>query len=470
MSYLVQRHGAFWFQIRVPNPLAPRYGKFIRLNLQTTERAVAQPIALQLAGQWLARFTVEKLEVDNAVAQPPSPMQTWQAPVPPLYSQPAVAPQPAAVPHTAWSQPEPGYPVPQAAQQMQQPYGYPPHAVAVPAAAQPQNSAKNSGQGEQPAMQTIDDVFAYWQRMRPDLSKSSYREFEVAVREFKTLTRKPVAALERLDIAAYRDKLIASGLARATVAKKVGFISTLLQVAYDAGHVPQNVARGLRIPKPKVPEVTRRSFTADELHRIFSSPVYTLRKRLRSCGGEALAWVPLIALATGARLEEICQLRVDDITLDPEYGPLIRITDEGEGQMLKTASSRRVIPMHLELERAGLLSYHETVAEQGHAWLFPELEPDHDGRRGGTFGQGFSRYLRSPNGVYIRDKRVVFHSFRHTFKTLCRESGLSEELHDALTGHAGQTVGRTYGHMPLTALVGAVMRIRFPIKFPLVAR
>ncbi|OYV48219.1 MAG: hypothetical protein B7X10_03390 [Burkholderiales bacterium 21-58-4] len=194
--------------------------------------------------------------------------------------------------------------------------------------------------------------------------------------------------------------------------------------------------------------------------------VYTKNKRPRACGGEAIVWVPLIALATGARLEEICQLRVTDLTLDHAHGALLCITDEAVGQTLKTASSRRIIPIHPDLIRAGLLDYQEAVGEKGHDWLFPQLEPDHDGRRGGTFGQGFSRYLRSPSGCCILDRRVVFHSFRHTFKTLCREAGLTEELHDALTGHVGQSVGRSYGHMPLLALTEAVVRIRFPIEFP----
>lgn len=54
MSCLVYKHGTFWFQIHVPNALVPRYGKFIRQNLQTSERSAVQPIALQLAGQWLS--------------------------------------------------------------------------------------------------------------------------------------------------------------------------------------------------------------------------------------------------------------------------------------------------------------------------------------------------------------------------------------------------------------------------------
>lgn len=482
MKYLTRRNGTLWFQLRVPQALVPRYGTIIRQCLQTAELSVAQPIALQLAGQWLARFSAEKLDAGTPPAVPALPATPAPSPAP--FIQQTIPNPGAAEHHVPW----PGYGAPSQAMPFQAPpdYGYPPQGLTAPPQFQPPQFQQPAHPAQPPlaqqpsrptrsrtpskttpdAIETIDDAVIYWRRMRPDLSKSTLREVEAVVKEYKKIVRKRLPDLERLDIAAYRDKLISNGLARGTVSKKIGFISTLLQTAYDAGHLPQNVARGLRIPKAKVPDITRRAFTTQELKRIFTSPVYTQKMRPRACGGEAIAWIPLIALATGARLEEVSQLRVADIYIDDGHGPLMRITDEGEGQTLKTVSSRRIIPIHPELVRAGFLDYHEAISEQGHEWLFPALEPDHDGRRGGTFGQGFSRYLRSSKGCCILDRRVVFHSFRHTFKTLCRESGLSEELHDALTGHAGQTVGRTYGHMPISALVSAVARIRFPIQFP----
>lgn len=294
--------------------------------------------------------------------------------------------------------------------------------------------------------------------------------FQRVVKHAKRTIRKRPSELQRIDVAAYRDKLIASGSARATVSKKIGFISTLLQVAFDAGVLPQNVGRGLRIPKAKVATVRRRAFFPEELEKIFKSPVYREQQRYRGSGGEAAVWLPMIALATGARLEEISQLKTENIILDDKHGPLIRISDEGEGQHVKTYSSRRTIPMHPELVKAGLVEYWEDVAEADHEWLFPELEPAHDGRRGGTYGQWFARYLRSSRGCHILDRRVVFHSFRHTFKTLCREAALPEEIHDALTGHTSASVGRSYGHVPMSALVDAVSRIHFPVAFPKIDR
>jgi integrase len=289
---------------------------------------------------------------------------------------------------------------------------------------------------------------------------------QAAIREFRRMCPVPAAALTRADIAAFRDQLLGKAQARATVAKKVGFLSTLLQVGLDAGLLTQNVARGLKIPKAHVPTLVRRGFTAQELERLFASPIYTQAHRPLAGGGEACAWMPMLALATGARLEEIAQLRTDDLYVDATHGALMRITDEGPGQRLKTEGSRRIVPLHRELVRAGLLDYVEAVREGGSEWLFPALEPDHDGRRGGNVGKWFQRFLRAPSGLGIRDPRLVFHSFRHTFKTLCRAALIPEDVHDALTGHLSSSVSRTYGEMPLAPLVAAMAAVSLPVALP----
>lgn len=86
---------------------------------------------------------------------------------------------------------------------------------------------------------------------------------------------------------------------------------------------------------------------------------------------------------------------------------------------MKTAGSRRVVPLHPDLVRAGLIKYWQELRDAREEWLFPELEPDHDQRRGGNWGKWFARYLLGRRGCGIVDRQIVFHSLRHTFKTLC---------------------------------------------------
>lgn len=423
MSYLIFRNGAFWFQIRVPKNLQHRYGRLVRLSLQTNDRKVAKPLALQLGSQWLQRFAMER-----DLGGPSHP--------------------------------------PFAAELYRQSLDNDPASPSTEASVVSATKLPNATSREQGFDDSVEGLVRYWRQTNPHCTASTYAEVQGIAREFKKVVGKRPSALQRTDITAYRDYLIAKRRQRATVAKKVGFISTLLQAAFDAGFLEQNAARGLRIPKAKVAPVGRRSFTDTELKRIFESPVFSRRKRYSAGGGEAAAWVPTLALATGARLEELCQLRVDDIYSDPQHGPLIRISDEGEGQRVKTTSSRRIVPVHPALIGAGFLVYRDDVADARQEWLFPDLVPDHDGRRGGNYGKWWSRYQRSSTGCNLRDRQLVFHCFRHTFKSLARAAGIPEEVHDALTGHAGVSVGRGYGEVPLRRLVQAMKKIRFPIILP----
>jgi len=415
MPFLISHHGTYWFQIRVPNCLNNRYGRFIRQNLQTSERALAQQLAYQLASTWLNRFSIERQDV--------------------------LIETPLAIADISF-------------------YSDQNHTQPI---AETQKRSNSISSTDSSVTGSMDNLLAYWRKLHPECSPSTYGQFASVVKEFRKLIKKAPNDLVRTDISAFRDHLFTSGLAPATVAKKISFIGTMLQTAFDAGFIQQNVARGMRIPKKKVQSVRRRAFSTDELITIFTSSIYNGNKRFSSVG-EAAIWVPRLALVTGARLEEICQLKATDLTEDASYGPLMRISDEGKKQRIKTNSSRRTIPLHSMLIDAGFLGYVKKIEQKGHEWLFPELEPNLHGKRGAEFGRWFARYLRSPKGCHIIDRRVVFHSFRHTFKTLCREAGISEEIHDALTGHVGTTVGRNYGHVPLSALVDGVSRIKFPIQ------
>ena len=60
-SCLIFHDGAFWFQIRVPKKLQIRWGRLVLLVLQTNDRKVAKPLALQqLGSQWLQRFAMQR--------------------------------------------------------------------------------------------------------------------------------------------------------------------------------------------------------------------------------------------------------------------------------------------------------------------------------------------------------------------------------------------------------------------------
>jgi integrase len=212
----------------------------------------------------------------------------------------------------------------------------------------------------------------------------------------------------------------------------------------------------------------RQPWRLEELRRLFSSAIFTQGDRPLAGKGEAAFWLPLMALFTGARLNELAPLAAADVMTDPATG-IVSINikeDQEEGHRLKTAGSTRVVPLHPELIRIGVLRFMDWIRSTGRdARLFPLLTPGPKGGFGEAWSKWFGRYKRE---LGITNKASVFHSFRHGFKDAARAARVSEDLHDALTGHAGSSVGRTYGakdmvrRFGLATLADAVNGIKYP--------
>jgi len=221
-----------------------------------------------------------------------------------------------------------------------------------------------------------------------------------------------------------------------------------------------NPAANMKMHNPAKDEDTRLPYEADDLQTIFSSAVFSDGARPQGGAGEAAKWLPLIALFTGARLEEIGQALTSDVRHEDGIDYLdINTLDRRAGKRVKNRSSRRKLPLHPELVRCGLLAYVEQRRQAGDERLFSALVPSVSGQVTGNWSKWWSRYTDS---LGITDTRKVFHSFRHSFKDACRAARIEEELHDALTGHTSVSVGRRYGSgVPLDALAEAVAKVSY---------
>jgi len=213
-------------------------------------------------------------------------------------------------------------------------------------------------------------------------------------------------------------------------------------------------------------ETRRKHFEKSDLKAIFASPVYAENQRPAGGGGEAAFWFPLIGLLSGMRLDEIAQLRICDLRQDEDTRRWYFDIDRTGGRSTKTSSSIRHVPLHAELERIGLLKYRKSLLNGGAGVqdpLWPEVRSEGERTRSSAWSKWFGRYLRSTCGV--TDATKVFHSFRHTFKRMTRDAGISEEMHDALTGHSGGGIGRSYGKgFSLNPLAAAIDMIAPPLQ------
>lgn len=152
-------------------------------------------------------------------------------------------------------------------------------------------------------------------------------------------------------------------------------------------------------------------------------------------------WLPLIALHTGMRLGEVALLETADMR--QVHGIWIFDVHERGDKQLKTASSKRQVPVHKTLIKIGLLEYHKAVLGEEHSKLFPEIKPASDGYESSAFSKRFSRFLKRI-GVKT-DNRIVFHSFRHTMKDMLREAGVGVDVQNAICGHEDGSVQANYG-------------------------
>ena len=97
--------------------------------------------------------------------------------------------------------------------------------------------------------------------------------------------------------------------------------SGVINWAVEEGYLAKSPAKGLRLRDPVKKRDKRRPFSMDQLQRIFHSPLYTgciddvygYAKVGDAQPRRARFWIPLIALFSGMRMNEICQLQVADI-------------------------------------------------------------------------------------------------------------------------------------------------------------
>lgn len=99
-----------------------------------------------------------------------------------------------------------------------------------------------------------------------------------------------------------------------------------------------------------------------------------------------------------------------------------------------TVSNERLVPIHPELIRLGLLDY---VASLENGKLWPNLSPDKYGRWGLRFGNWYSRFNRKE---ITKDPKKCFHSFRHTVANQLKQKGISETLIAELIGHKNDNI------------------------------
>ena len=217
-------------------------------------------------------------------------------------------------------------------------------------------------------------------------------------------------------------------------------------------YVTENTLAGMKVMTGSAKEA-RLSFERHDLVLLLDHEA--LRKEARKY--QWRFWIPLLGRYTGARLEELCQLRTDNF-VEQQGIQCLLIDDSSEGQNLKNTGSRRVLPIHPTLIELGLLQHVESVKANGADRLFHELEAVR-GKLGHAPSKWFGRYKTK---LGITDNRKTFHSFRHTFIDDLRDSAIQDSLIKRMVGHEDSSV--TFGiygsRTPIAAMREALLCIK----------
>ena len=156
------------------------------------------------------------------------------------------------------------------------------------------------------------------------------------------------------------------------------------------------------LSRPKARRTEWLPFEVEELNRLFERLTFEVRPARHSLA-TALPWVMAVALFSGMRQGEVCELDAEDVRQQDGVW-FIDVTEA------KSEAGVRRVPVHSAIVRLGFLDY---VAATDGGPLFPGITPGGlDRRRAHTLAKRFPAYRRARG---VERERVAFHSFRKCF-------------------------------------------------------
>lgn len=214
-----------------------------------------------------------------------------------------------------------------------------------------------------------------------------------------------------------------------TVNKHLVRYSSLFEYLRRHGYVKENYFSKLTIRQKKNVRTIRVPFSHEQIVKLFSH----LESKERS---PAQYWVPIVGLYSGMRMEEICQLFVEDIRYCYDFPCFDNNEDEDGLKRLKSSAATRVVPIHSKIIELGFLNYVEEQKKAGSKFLFPDLyeRQDKDGRKSHSISRWFSE-KRKEIGFHKQTPMIDFHSFRANVATELQRANISEFNVANLLGH-----------------------------------
>lgn len=266
---------------------------------------------------------------------------------------------------------------------------------------------------------TLSELIEIWLAHSEYLEQTK-KQHKKAFEEFKEFVGGdflPSKVTDDIAISYVEDHLKKSKQSYSTKRRKLNSLSAFWEWLILRKHVPRgsNPWKGFKLSKRKAVRTTlsKRDYTEEELIKLFSGNPKT----------KGLPELMILGLYTGARINEICSLNLEDIQQNGGGIFFLNIIDS------KTPAGVRNIAVAHPLA-CSILSKRWKPDTKGQ--LFPEFKPGgYDRKLSWNMSKAFGRY---------RDKMKLsratdFHSFRRTVATLMENLGLDQMKQARHMGH-----------------------------------
>jgi integrase len=277
--------------------------------------------------------------------------------------------------------------------------------------------------------------------------------FEQLCRRVKSRDMSRVTEQHLLD---WRDALLASKATAISVKfGQIAAVKAFFGWSKRMKKLPTNPSVDVVVEISDKHEKEMRGFTDEEAAVILAAALAPMNELMSDENAAARKWVPWLCAYTGARVNELTQLRACDV-IDVAGIPCIRITPEAG--TVKT-SKRRTVPLHPHLIEMEFLVF--ARKKKGKTPLFYSIERQRNpNRKNPTYtsvGNKLAEWVRKKLG--IKDELVApNHGWRHRFKTVARRVGMNIEARDAIQGHATRTEGEKYGEVPVDVMLAELRK------------
>jgi integrase len=285
---------------------------------------------------------------------------------------------------------------------------------------------------------TIGDVFEVYVGASVKDSKQFTQAAERAKeRMIGCLGDKPVGDVSREDARRFVAHLLDTGIKTTSARRYLRTCCAAWNVYIaERGHKLTNHFTKLKIKQEGMDAELRGVYSTDDLQAI--------RKACRDADDD-IRWLVALQIETGLRISEVAGCELADFKLDAET-PHIEL-NRHPWRDTKTQMARTVSLVGVSLWAAKRIV---GTATEGQRFAFPRYtSPNAKGEiecRGTHASNTACKWLRSLGFA------AGTHAFRHTIKDRLREVGCPKDLHDRVTGHAGQGVGEDYGRSQLLRL------------------